>query len=188
MIMRRLTKIVALVVALVAMVGCFQEERQGTRFRIALYSQNVATDPILKTTHDIEAYAFYVEKGTKWGVETWEDALNRVATNKDNANIRISNPAVYGSYDPAEEYQISLELWSQYTFLVVVDKTNQLYAYRTYETPVNLPEVMAQLHLYAFKKSGNANGWDMVNPFPDMEREPLVPVEEETPEEENNNK
>lgn len=184
--MRRLTKIVAILVAIIAIVGCFQEERQGTRFRIALYSQNVSTDPVLKTSHDIEAYAFYVEKGTKWEVATWEDALNRVATNKDNANITLSQPDVFGTYDPAAEYQLTLELWSRYTFLVVVDKSNQIYATRLYETPVNLPEVMTQLHLYAFKKSGSANGWDMTNPFPDQAREPLVPVEEEEESNENN--
>ena len=184
--MRKLTKIVAIIVALVAMVGCFQEERQGTRMRIALYSQNVTTDPILKTTHDIEAYAFYVGKGTKWEVKTWDDALNRIATNKDNANIVLTAPDVIGSYDPDAEYQLTLELWDQYTFIVVVDKSNKIYATRFYETPVNIPEIMAQLHLYAHKKGGSANGWDMVNPYPEESREPLVPVEEEKDNEENN--
>ena len=182
--MRRLTKIVTIVIALVAMAGCFQEEKQGTRMRIALYSQNVTTDPILKTSHDIEAYAFYVDKNSKWMVKTWEDAINYVVTNKDNESIVLSTPDVYGNYDPTAEYQLSLELWNQYTFIVVVDRTNQIYASRLYETPVNIPEVMVQLHLYAHKKSGAANGWDMTNPYPDMTREPLVPVEDE--DEENN--
>ena len=62
---------------------------------------------------------------------------------------------------------------------MVVDNTNQIYATRLYETPVNLPEVMTQLHLYAHRKSGAANGWDMINPFPDQERNPLIPTEEE---------
>lgn len=177
--MRRLTKIVAVIVAMVAMVGCFQEEKQGTRMRIALFSQNVAKDPILHTEHDIEAYAFYVDKNTKWEVATWEDALNRVITNTDNSNITLSQPDVIGDYDPTAEYQLSLELWSQYTFIVVVDNTNRIYATRLYETPVNLAEVMVQLHLYAHKKSGSANGWSMINPFPDEAREPLVPEEEE---------
>ena len=185
MIMRKLTKIVTIIVALMAMVGCFQEEKQGTRMRIALHSQNVSTDPILKTTHDIEAYAFYVEKGSKWEVKTWDDALNRVITNKENANIVLTEPALYGNYEPTADYQLTLELWSQYTYIVVVDKTNRIYASRFYETPVNLPEVMVQLHLYAYKKSGTANGWDMVNPFPDEAREPLVAVEEDENEENN---
>lgn len=185
--MRRLTKIVAILVALVAMVGCFKEEKQGTRLRVALYAQNVATDPIQKTTHDIEAYAFHVEKGSKWEVSTWEDALNHIITNKENTNISLSQPDVLGNYDPEAEYQLTMELWSQYVFMVIVDKTNMIYATRFYETPVNLPEVMAQLHLYAHKKSGTANGWDMTNPFPDMEREPLVPVEDEEIDEESSN-
>lgn len=180
--MRRLTKIVAIIIALVAMVGCFQEERQGTLMRIALHSQNVSTDPVLKTSHDIEAYAFYVGKGTKWEVKTWEDALNHVITNTDKTNITLSQPDVFGIYDPTAEYQLTLELRSQYTFLVIVDRSAMIYATRFYETPVNLPEVLTQLHLYAHKKSGSANGWDMTNPYPELEREPLVPVEEETEE------
>ena len=184
--MKRVTKILAVVIALVAMVGCFKEEKQGTRMRIALYSQNVDDDPILKTTHDIEAYAYYVDKGTKWEVASWEDALNRIATNKDNGNITLTAPEVIGDYDPMAEYQLTLELWSQYTFLVIVDLTNQIYATRLYETPMNLPEVMTQLHLYAHRKSGAANGWDLVNPFPDMERDPLKANEEEDIEENDN--
>ena len=176
--MKYIAKVFILYIALLAFTGCFKEEKQGTSLQIALYSQNVADDPILKTTHDIEAYAFYVEKGTKWEVTTWEDALNHVITNKERANMQLTTPDVIGTYDPEAEYQITLELWSQFTFLVVVDKTNKIYATRLYETPMNYPVMPIQLHLYAHKKSGSTNGWDMVNPFPDEVREPLVPNED----------
>lgn len=176
--MRYITKIVILVAVTILSLSCFKEEKQGTSLQIALYSQNVATDPIMKTTHDIEAYAFHVGKGEKWEVTTWDDALNHVITNKERTNIQLKEPEVIGTYDPEAEYQIVLELWSEFTFLVVVDKTNRIYATRLYETPVNYPVMPIQLHLYAHKKSGQANGWDMVNPFPDEAREPLVPIEE----------
>jgi hypothetical protein len=183
--MKYITKIFILCIALLTLIGCFKEEKQGTSLQIALYSQNVPKDPILKTTHDIEAYAFHVDKGTKWEVTTWEDALNHVITNKERANMQLSTPEVIGTYDPEAEYQITLELWSQFTFLVVVDKTNRIYATRLYETPVNYPVMPIQLHLYAHKKSGPTNGWDMVNPFPDEVREPLVPNEDNKEEREN---
>lgn len=185
LIMKYITKIFILCIAILSFVGCFKEEKQGTSLRIALYSQNVKDDPILKTTHDIEAYAFHVEKGSKWEVTTWEDALEHIITNKDRVNMQLSTPEVIGTYDPEAEYQITLELWSQYTFLVVVDKTNRIYATRFYETPMNYPVMPIQLHLYAHKKSGPTNGWDMVNPFPDDVREPLVPTEEKPKDEKN---
>ena len=175
---RTIIKILMLCLAIVGTTACFKEEKQGTSLQIALYSQNVPKDPILKTTHDIEAYAFHVDKGTKWEVTTWEDALNHVITNKERANMQLTTPDVIGTYDPEAEYQITLELWSQFTFLVVVDNTNRIYATRLYETPMNYPVMPIQLHLYAHKKSGQANGWDMVNPFPDEVREPLVPNED----------
>jgi hypothetical protein len=183
--MRNITKILVALVALVACVGCFKEEKQGTRMLIALYSQNVKDDPVMKTTSEIEAYAFWVPKGTKWEVKSWEDALECRITNTERKE-QLTAPDVIGTFDAEAEYQVELDIWSHTVFMVVVDRTNKIYATRFYETPVNLPEVMAQLHHYAYKKSGNANGWDMVNPFPDEPREPLVPVEENEIEESDN--
>ena len=179
--MKQITKILILLVALVAYTGCFKDEKQGTRLRIELSSQNVEDDPILKTTSDVEGYAFYVPKGTKWEVKTWEDALDRRITNSDKPAEVLTEPDVMATYDIEADYQLTFELWSHFTFLVVVDKTNRIYATRLYETPMNLPETYAHLHLYAWRKSGTANGWDVTNPFPDEDREPLVPTEDEEP-------
>ena len=106
--MKYITKIFVLYTALILAVGCFKEEKQGTSLQIALYSQNVKDDPIQKTKHDIEAYAFYVDKGTKWEVTTWEDAINHIITNKERTNVQLSTPDVIGTYDPEAEYQITL--------------------------------------------------------------------------------
>ena len=171
---------------MVACVGCFKDEKQGTRLRIELCSQNVESDPVMRTTSDIEGYAFYVPKGSKWQVNTWEDALDRRITNSNKPGEVLTEPDVYATYDIEAEYQLTFELWSHYTFLVVVDKTNRIYATRFYETPMNLPETLAHLHLYAWRKTGTANGWDVTNPFPDEPREPLVPTEEEEEEEPTN--
>ena len=171
---------------MVACVGCFKDEKQGTRLRIELCSQNVESDPVMRTTSDIEGYAFYVPKGSKWQVNTWEDALDKRITNSDKPGEVLTEPDVYATYDIEAEYQLTFELWSHYTFLVVVDKTNRIYATRFYETPMNLPETLAHLHLYAWRKTGTANGWDVKNPFPDEPREPLVPTEEEEEEEPTN--
>ena len=171
---------------MVACVGCFKDEKQGTRLRIELCSQNVESDPVMRTTSDIEGYAFYVPKGSKWQVNTWEDALDKRITNSDKPGEVLTEPDVYATYDIEAEYQLTFELWSHYTFLVVVDKTNRIYATRFYETPMNLPETLAHLHLYAWRKTGTANGWDVTNPFPDEPREPLVPTEEEEEEEPTN--
>ena len=178
--MRHLIRIFAAMTVVVAFTGCFKEEKQGTRMRIALYSQNVDKDPIMKTTSDIEGYAFWVEKGSKWEVTTWEDALYKRISNTERPGEVLTTPDVMATYDPMAEYQLTFELWDyDAAFLVVVDKTNRIYATRLYETPMNLPEVTAQLHLYAWRKSGSANGWTVTNPFPDEKREPLVPTEDE---------
>ena len=159
--------------------GCFKKERYGTRMHIALYSQNVSSDPVTNTTSDIEAYAFWVKKGSKWEVSTWDDALEHRITNLENNGETLTNPNITGNYDPEAEYQLTFEIWDgEHCFLVIVDRTNKIYATRLYDSPMNLPEVWMQLHLYAHKKSGQANGWNVTNPFPDEEREPLVPQDD----------
>ncbi|MBO5820062.1 MAG: hypothetical protein J6R02_00545 [Alistipes sp.] len=187
--MRYITMLLAMCVALLSLTGCFKEEKQGTRMLISLYSQNVTNDPIMKTSSDIEGYAFEVKKGSKWEVSSWEDALNHRITNTETGEQQSEDMVyTYANYDTEAEYQLSFELWSTHTFLVVVDRTNKIYATRQYDTPMNLPTVYTQLHLYAHKKSGSANGWTFVNPFPDEAREPLVPTETEENEKEEETK
>lgn len=178
--MRRYTTYLTVaIVATLLLAGCFKDERQGTLFKIAVYSKNVDSDPVTKTTTEIESYAYHVGKGTKWEVKSWEDALELRVTNKEDSSKVLTEPDVVGTFDAEAEYQVSIGLWSQYVFMLVIDRTNKLYATRFYETPMNLPETLTQLHLYASRKSGAATGWDVINPFPDEPREPLVPVETE---------
>ena len=165
--------------AALSLSGCFKPEKQGTRMLIERYSQNVEDDPITHSTAAIEGYAFKIKKGTQWEVSSWEDALARCITNTAHPAEQLTEPDIIASYDTESEYQMTFELWEMHTLLVVVDKTNRIYATRNYDTPMNLPEVYTQLHLYAWRKSGSANGWTVTNPFPDEKREPIVPTEDE---------
>jgi hypothetical protein len=177
--MRHITRIFVVLVAMMACVGCFKDEKQGTRMLVQLWSQNTSEEKAQKTTSEIEAYAFAVKKGSKWEVSTWEDALERKITNTENPGEVLTTPEFTGSYDPTAEYQLIFDLWDvEHCFLVIVDITNKVYATRLYDTPMNLPEVKTILHLLAYKKSGSANGWNVTNPFPDEERKPLTPQQD----------
>jgi hypothetical protein len=170
--------LVLMAVAL-SLTSCFEDEVQGTMLEIATYSQNVTEDPIIHSTSELVAYGFNVGKGEKWMVASWQDALDMKITNTNNPSEVKTNPDALGTCDPSAEYQLSLDLRAKYTSIVVVDLTNRVYAYRDYHTPINYPETTIQLHLYAWKKDGSANGWTFVNPFPDEDREALVPTEDE---------
>ena len=180
--MKHLTKILTVATIALCLTSCFKEEKQGTLLKIAVYSQNVSDDPITKTTTEIESYAFHVPEKSKWEVLSWEDALECRITNSERRSEQRNNPDIIGTFDAEAEYQVELGVWSHTVFMVVVDRTNKLYATRLYETPMNLPETYVQLHLYAWRKTGTATGWDVTNPFPDEDREPLVPTEEESEE------
>jgi hypothetical protein len=174
--MKHLTKILTLATIVLCLTSCFKEEKQGTLLKMAVYSQNVSDDPITKTTTEIESYAFHVPEKSKWEVLSWEDALECRITNSERRSEQRNNPDIIGTFDAEAEYQVELGVWSHTVFMVVVDRTNKLYATRLYETPMNLPVTYTQLHLYAWRKSGAANGWNVTNPFPDEVRESLVPT------------
>jgi hypothetical protein len=176
--MKHLTKIFILATLLLGLTACFKEENQGTLLKIAVYSQNVSSDPITKTTTEIDSYAFYVPEKSKWEVKSWEDALECRITNTER-NEQRNNPDVIGTFSAEAEYQVELDLWSESVFMVVVDRTNKIFATRYYDTPMNIPETYTQLHLYAWRNSGSANGWTVTNPFPDEQRESLVEEEQD---------
>ena len=176
--MKHLTKIFILATLLLSLTACFKEENQGTLLKIAVYSQNVSSDPITKTTTEIDSYAFYVPEKSKWEVKSWEDALECRITNTERKE-QLTAPDVIGTFDAEAEYQVELDIWSHTVFMVVVDRTNKIYATRLYDTPMNIPVTYTQLHLYAWRKSGSANGWTVTNPFPDEERESLVEGEQD---------
>ena len=176
--MKHLTKIFILATLLLGLTACFKEENQGTLLKIAVYSQNVSSDPITKTTTEIDSYAFYVPEKSKWEVKSWEDALECRITNTER-NEQRNNPEVIGTFSAEAEYQVELDIWSESVFMVVVDRTNKIFATRYYDTPMNIPVTYTQLHLYAWRKSGSANGWTVTNPFPDEQRESLVDEEQD---------
>jgi hypothetical protein len=171
--MRLLSRLLILSIVAISLTGCFKKEKQGTLMRIAIYSQNVDGDPVIKAQEGIESYAFWIGKNDEWEVASWEDAINRRITNTLRPAETRTTPDVIGTFDSQEEFQLGLELWSQYVFAVIVDRDNKIYATRKYETPINLPEVFTHLHLYAWRKSSSVNGWNLVNPFPDEKRESL---------------
>ena len=182
--MRNITliKVLTLVVVMLGSMSCFKDEVQGTLLKIEVYSKNVKTDDPVKTTTELRSYAFNVKEGSKWEVTTWEDALaHRITniTNPDYSSEQREDYDVLGTFDAEAEYQVELDLRSEWVFMLVVDPTNEVYATRLYETPINLPVTPTSLHIYASNTSGSANGWDFVNPFPDKVRESLITPDEE---------
>ena len=121
-------------IAVVA-ISCFKDEKYDTLMRIAIYSQNVSDDPIMKADCDIESYAFNVVLKDNWEVKTWEDALERRITNVDRPAETLTTPDVVGTYDPLSEYQVTMQLTSPVVFMVVVDKDEAAvnYVLMTYE-------------------------------------------------------
>ncbi len=163
---------VAAAVVAVAATGCFKSVVAYTRYTMAIYNQTEESGAYSRA-RDIESYAFYVDT-TEWRVASYEDALNRTITNKTTGE-QLSVPDVLGEFNSSKEYSMSMVLQQEISMIVVVNPELKLYAYRSYELPVNLESVLTKLYMCSWRRTYTSSGWVVVNQF-------YVEPPEETPE------
>lgn len=142
--------------------SCFKDVITYTNYHIAVSEQTISGGATT-AAQLIDSYAYYVDT-TEWAVLSYEDALAGRITNKNTGEVR-SEPDVWGTFDSAAEYQASLRLEQPVSMLVVVDPTLRLYAYRRYELPLNLEQVLTRLTLSSWRASHSASGWQVENDF-----------------------
>ena len=169
---------VATAAILLPLAGCFKSVVTYTRFNIAVYTQTTSDGDFVRT-RDLDTYAYYVDT-TEWRIASYDDAVEGRITNKLTGRTR-ETPDVWGAFNSSSEYQCSLLLTEPLSMIVAVDTERKLYAYRSYELPVNLSAVDTKLYMAAWRPTHTMSGWVVVNRFyvPD---EPETPDETETPE------
>ena len=163
--MTRKNKILHLAVPLVmalGVVGCFKSVVGYTIFRVDVKIQ-ATDDGEYRRAQDLYTFAYYADS-TEWYIASYEDACQRVLTNKLSGEKR-EGCDVYGEMNPSSDYQISMEINQPMTMMVIVDPTNKIYAYRNYELPENLERVDTKLYIAAWKQSYSTAGWRIVNEF-----------------------
>jgi hypothetical protein len=160
--MRKVVKILLLMVVATALYGCFKDTYGYTDYRISIYTQPTKDKDFMRA-QDIDSYAYYVDT-THWAILSYEDAVAGRITNKTTGEVK-ETPDVWGELNASDEYQVSLIINRKTSMLVVVDPQMQIYAYRKYELPVNLPQVDTKLYLAGWKPSHASGGWRVVNKF-----------------------
>ena len=183
--MTRKVNILHLVVALavgLCCVGCFKSTVGYTIFRTAVFIQSTDKGDFVKA-RDLYTYAYYVDT-TDWKVASYEDACNKIITNKLTGERR-EMPDVYGEMNPSNEYQLTMVINRPMTMMILVDPENKVYAYRNYELPDNLPQVDTKLYIVGWRNSYTTAGWRIVNEFykppqPETDPEPAPDDEPET--------
>ena len=162
--MKRKINILHLVVAVAALccVGCYKSVVNYTIFSVAVKVQADDKSDYAKA-QDLYTYAYYADS-TDWRIASYEDACQKVLTNKLTGEKR-EVPDVYGEMNPSNEYQLSMVINEPMTMMVIVDPANKVYAYRNYELPKNLEHVDTKLYIAAWKPSHSSGGWRIVNEF-----------------------
>lgn len=163
MIMKLNIKHIAIVLLLgAALQSCFKDVITYTDYRIAILNQTTSGGQTTPATL-IDSYAYYVDT-TDWAVLSYDDALAGRITNKTTGEV-LSQPDVWGTFDSAAEFQTTIHLEQPISMLVVVDPDLRLYAYRKYELPENLDQVLTRLTLSSWRASHAVSGWQVENDF-----------------------
>lgn len=162
--MNRKINILHLMVAVVALccTSCYKSTVGYTIFSVAVNIQSTDKSDYTKA-RDLYTYAYYADS-TDWCIASYEDACQKVLTNKLTGEKR-EVPDVYGEMNPSNEYQLSMVINEPMTMMVIVDPENRVYAYRNYELPKNLEHVDTKLYIAAWKPSHSSGGWRIVNEF-----------------------
>lgn len=165
---------------LLAAGGCFKSVVTYTRFNVAVYNQTEADAEFVRA-RDIDAYAYYVDT-TEWRVASYEDAVAGRITNKLTGEV-LDAPDAIGSFNSSQEFQTSIVLTEGLSMIVTVNPELRLYAYRSYELPVNLPQVDTRLYMASWRPTHTSSGWVVVNRFyePETPEEPEEPENPDTP-------
>ena len=174
---------VALAVGLCC-VGCFKSTVGYTIFRTAVYIQSTEGGDFIKA-RDLYTYAYYADT-TEWAILSYEDACNKIITNKLTGERR-EMPDVYGEMNPSNDYQLSMVINRPMSMMVLVDPQNKVYAYRNYKLPENLAQVDTKLYIVAWRKTYSTAGWRIVNEFYQPAQPTPEPEPEDTPTDEPTN-
>ena len=142
--------------------GCFKDVITYTNYNIAVSNQTTSGGATVPATL-VDSYAYYVDT-TQWTVLSYEDALAARITNKTTGEVR-TEPDVWGTFDSSAEFQVSLRLEQPVSMLVVVDPELKLYAYRQFDMPINIEQLLTRLTLSSWRASHSASGWQVENDF-----------------------
>jgi hypothetical protein len=159
---KSLRYIVCLLAVVPMLQGCFKDVVNYTDYRICVYDQSQSNGEFIHSP-ELESYAFYVDT-TEWTVKSYEDAVARRITNKLTGETKTT-PDAEGTFAAEEEYQVTVRLESEISMLVIVNPTLQLYAYRKYKLPENLPVVDTKLYMASWRPTHPASGWLIKNEF-----------------------
>ena len=178
-------KIAILAVAVMLVTSCFKKTTKDTNLIIKTLIQEKSGGENLIAT---DTYAYAVYTGTdKWMVASYQDAVDRIVT--DSLGVeRITAPdveAVPYQREGDDNYYLSLPLNQSPALVVLVAPSVRMYATLfKYLNVDNLHETYMTLLLHSWKKDVYTEGsvqkggvWNIVPP---------APVEEQSPETDNN--
>ncbi len=123
-------RLATLLLMLVTMTSCFVDTEYNTLYTIKPLEQLESAGEYT-TLSGVVAYAFEADTVT-WGVESYENALNGVITNRENGEemtpVSVSEP-----YEGTFENMVAMQLPFSKVMVLVVDTINKGYAFTEYE-------------------------------------------------------
>ncbi len=159
-------KLVAIIIALLAIVGCKKDVSYDTRYILKAWEQESSGSELLPL-RDILLFG-YAADTTEWHILSYDDALNGVFTSKKDPSQKLQ-PKLTGEPTSIESFGVAQSMQSKLSNMMVlaVDTKNKLYGYTQHEMSENLPTMYVSVVFHPWKQMSNyKNGtWWMYNDF-----------------------
>ena len=156
-------RLLLIVVVALGLTGCFK--KVGFNTTIILYPKVQAeSNGEFAVAEGVTVYAYYVA-GEDWVVNSYEDALAKVITNKKsgatkNEPVAESVPFAAEDEEPDPQGRLKLSTKREHVMLVALYPAAEMWAYRNYTVGENLPTTTMKFHFRPWKTDEYVDsGW-----------------------------
>ena len=134
-------------------ISCFKKVSHDTRIVLRANLQSESGGEVA-VAQGVEAYACNL--GEMWEINSYEDAVNRIATNEtDGSTMNIESVVEAEPYEWNDvEGILSMHTKWPHVLLVAVYPAAKMYAWRHYDTAENLPQTWLAFQFRPWKSSG----------------------------------
>lgn len=156
-------KLLAIIVAALALTGCFKKVGFNTTILLYPKVQEVSNGEFA-VAEGVTAYAYYVS-GENWTVASYEDAVAKVITNNKSGatkNEPAAEAVPFATEDEAPDAlgRLKIKTTKQHLMIVAIYPSAEMWAYRHYEVGENLPTTTMKFHFRPWKTEQYVDsGW-----------------------------
>lgn len=179
--MKRVGYILAMMAVAAVLTGCFKKVTTDTTFVIKPNLQ-IESGGEMTVAEGVTGYACYV--GEEWSIASYEDAVAHILTDAEAEKSQTVEPDVVAQlYGDGTSGLLAIHAEAPHVLLVTIYEDGGMYAWRHFDSGVNVAETYLTLQFRVWKRDGYTDsGWNVGVVERPEDPQPEDPEDPEDPE------